>query len=166
MPSFGVLRTVQEKMMTLSKALFLKDTSPESLFISDGEIEFHLTCHKHPVSWPQNKVNNLAGNCCMPSKQAVKQLCTKSREPAGQRWGTEQYLLLMRHAELQQHGPKLGEEWRNGGVLFLLSILRNSSSSTWTTMGNTMGQQLSLITFLTANGQYVMVQFGQKMKGF
>lgn len=58
--------------MTLLKALFLKDTSPESLFISDGEIEFHLTCHKHPVSWPQNKVNNLAGNCCMPSKQAVK----------------------------------------------------------------------------------------------
>jgi len=69
-------------MITLSKALFLKETSCESLFTSDVVIESDLTCHKHLVCWLQNKVNNLAGNCCMPSKQVVKQFCTKSGEPA------------------------------------------------------------------------------------
>lgn len=81
-PPWGVLRADWEKMITLSKALSLTETGLESLFTSDVVIEFHLTCHKHPVCRPRNKVNNLAGNCCVPSKQVVNQFCTKSGEPA------------------------------------------------------------------------------------
>lgn len=84
---FGVQRTARE-MITLSKTLFVTETNLESWLTSEVATEFRLTCHKHPASWPQHQVNNLAG-CCMPSKHAVKQFCTKCGVPAVQRRGTE-----------------------------------------------------------------------------
>lgn len=98
----------------------------ESLFTSEAVTEFHLTCHKHPASWPQHQVNNLAG-CCMPSKQAVKQFCTKCGLPAVQHQGTEQYLLLMHCAELLTAWPKIrksGKEWQTWMSTFLQPTLK------------------------------------------
>lgn len=125
-------------MITSSKALFLKDTTPESLFGWGGVVESHLTCHKHPVCWARNKVNNLAGSCSVPSKQVVKQFCSESREPAVWSRGTAEYLLP--HAELLTTWLKISKRMMNmglffGGFFFLLPITKNSLS-TWKTTGN------------------------------
>lgn len=99
-----------------SKALFLKETTPETLFGWGGVVESHLTCHKHPVCWARNKVNNLAGSCSVPSKQVVKQFCSESREPAVWSRGTAEYLLP--HAELLTTWLKISKKMMNMGLFF------------------------------------------------